>query len=183
MAAIPSINYPGALSVNVWNFSKLRGGDEKNIAPGIDIIRQMQKSGNLEFWSDPNQVLNGMSTGEYDIAMYWDGRAWGFIDDGNKEKFGYVSPTPGAVAAMTWIQVVKNAKPLAMEFARYSMSKEAQGCFASSIRYGVGNAQAKFNPAVAHQITKFDQLAFPPFVEINKAQGAWVETWNKQIGR
>ncbi|OZI37107.1 hypothetical protein CAL29_01355 [Bordetella genomosp. 10] len=182
-AAMPSINYPGSTSVNIWNFAKLEGGDEHNIQPGLDIIKKMQKSGNLEFWTDPNQVLNGLKSGEFDLAMYWDGRAWAFIDDGNKDNFGYISPAPGAVAAMTWTQVIKNARPLAMEFANFTMSAEAQGCFGSSIRYGVGNSKAKFDPAVEHEITKFDQLAFPPFVEINKLQNQWVEAWNKQIGR
>lgn len=183
VAAMPSINYPGALSVNIWNFSQLRGGGVDNIEPGIAVIKDMQKSGNLEFWSDPNQVLNGLKSGEFDIAMYWDGRAWAFIDDGNKEKFGYLNPKPGSVAAMTWIQMVKNANPLAWEFVNSTLSKEVQGCFGSSIRYGVGNASAEFKPEVKDQITKFDQLAFPPFAEINPLQSEWIETWNKEIGR
>ena len=182
-AAIPSINYPGTLSTTLWNLAKQRGGDENNVQPGLDVIKAMKDSGNLDFWSDPNQVLNGMKSGEFDIAMYWDGRAWAFIDDGNTDKFGYISPTPGAVAAMTWIQVVKNANPLAFKFAEIALSKEAQGCFGSKIRYGVGNANAKFDPAVASEITQFDQLTFPPFVEISKQQGKWIEDWNKQIGR
>jgi putative spermidine/putrescine transport system substrate-binding protein len=183
LAAMPSINYPGALSVNIWNFSRLRGGDVNNIEPGIAIIKEMQGSGNLDFWVDPNQVLNGLQSGEFDLAMYWDGRAWAFIDEGNTEKFGYVNPEPGSVAAMTWIQVVKNADPLAWEFVNSTLSKEVQGCFGSRIRYGVGNADAKFDQAVEHEITKFDQLSFPPFVEINKLQSSWIETWNKEIGR
>ncbi len=182
-ASIPSINYPGALSVNLWNFSNLRGGGVDNIEPGLAAIKEMQGSGNLEFWSDPNQVLNGLQSGEFDVAMYWDGRAWSFIDDGNKDKFGYLNPKPGSVAAMTWIQMVKNADPLAWDFVNSTLSKEAQGCFASSIRYGVGNASAVFKPEVKDQITKFDQLVFPPFAEMNSLQSQWVETWNKEIGR
>lgn len=183
LASIPSINYPGALSVNVWNFSQLRGGGVDNIEPGISIIKEMEESGNLKFWGDPNQVLNGLQSGEFDIAMYWDGRAWSFIDDGNEERFGYLNPEPGSVAAMTWIQVVENADPLAWDFANVALSKEAQGCFGSNIRYGVGNASAEFDPAVQDQITKFDELAFPPFAEIVPLQSEWIEIWNKEIGR
>lgn len=183
IASMPSINYPGATSVNIWNFAQLRGGDVENIEPGIAVIKEMESSGNLEFWSDPNQVLNGLMSGEFDVAMYWDGRAWAFIDDGNQEKFGYLSPLPGAVAAMTWIQVVKNADPLALEFVNSTLSKDVQGCFGSSIRYGVGNADAEFKPEVKDQITKFEQLVFPPFVEIAPLQSQWIETWNKEIGR
>lgn len=182
-ASIPSINYPGSTSVNIWNFSQLRGGSVDNIEPGISIIKEMQDSGNLEFWADPNQVLNGLKSGEIDMAMYWDGRAWAFIDDGNTEAFGYVNPKPGSVAAMTWIQVVKNADPLAFDFVNSTLSKDVQSCFGSKIRYGVGNSKAEFDPKVAHEITQFDQLALPPFVEITKVQSAWIEEWNKKIGR
>lgn len=183
IAAMPSINYPGSTSVNIWNFSQLNGGGVDDIEPGLKIIKEMQDSGNLEFWADPNQVLNGLSSGEYDLAMYWDGRAWAFIDDGNQEKFSYVNPKPGSVAAMTWIQVVKNSDPLAFQFANSALSKEAQSCFGSKIRYGVGNGTAEFDPAVAHQITRFNELSLPPFAEIAKVQPAWIEQWNKTIGR
>lgn len=182
-AAMPSINYPGATSTDVWNFAQLEGGSVDNIQPGLDIIKKMKASGNLVFWTDPNQVLNGMKSGEFDIAMYWDGRAWAFMDDpSNKGKFGYLSPEPGAVAAMTWVQVAKNANPISWQFVNYLLSDKVQGCFGSSVRYGVGNAHAQFNPAVKDEITDYSKLIFPPFAPINKLQGQWIEAWNKQIG-
>jgi len=182
-ASIPSINYPGALSVNIWNMSQLNGGGVDNIEPGLAVIKKMQDSGNLDFWADPNQVLNGLQSGDIDVAMYWDGRAWAFIDDGHTEEFGYLNPTPGSVPAVTWIQKVKNGSPLAWEFINMTLSAKVQGCFGSKMRYGVGNSKAEIDPAVAHEITPFDQLVFPPFKEITPKQSAWIETWNKTIGR
>lgn len=181
-ASIPSINYPGALSVNIWNFSQLYGGGLDNIKPGIDKIKEMQDSGNLDFWGDPNQILNGLKSGALDIAMYWDGRAWAFIDDGNS-KFKYVNPKPGSVAAMTWVDKVKNGNELGWDFVNATLDAKAQGCFGSKIRYGVSNTKAEFDPKVVNEITKFDELAFPPFKEMTAVQGQWIETWNKQIGR
>src|SRR5258708_2054842 len=96
-ASMPSVNYPsGGLTVSVWWFAKQFGGDVDNIQPGLDQVKKMRDSGNLQFWSDPNQVLNGLKSGDIDIALYWDGRAWAFIDDGNKD-FKYYTPSPGAV--------------------------------------------------------------------------------------
>lgn len=181
-AAIPSVNYPGALSTVLWHFADLYGGGVDNIEPGLEKMKEMQAGGTLSFWSDPNQVLNGLRSGELDIAMYWDGRAWSFIDDGN-DQFTYINPAPGSVAAMTWILKVKNGDELGWKFINTALSAKAQGCFASAIRYGVANKNAEFDPAVAPQITKFDELVFPPFVEINKLTGEWIETWNKEIGR
>lgn len=181
-AAIPSVNYPGALSTVLWHFADIYGGGIDDIQPGLDKMKEMQNGGQLSFWSDPNGVLNDLRTGEIDIAMYWDGRAWSFIDDGN-DNFVYFNPEPGSVAAMTWIQKVKNGSDAGWGFINAALDTEAQGCFASNIRYGVGNADAEFDSAVAHQITAFDELVFPPFKEINAKLSEWVEAWSREVGR
>ncbi|MDB5511854.1 MAG: hypothetical protein JWR08_1337 [Enterovirga sp.] len=180
-ATMPNINYPsGGLTISVWQFAEMNGGSIDNVQPGLDLVKKMRGSGNLSFWSDPNQVLNGLKSGDVDMALYWDGRAWSFIDDGNKE-FDYYNPKPGAVVAMTWIQKVKNGSDLAYDFINTALSKEAQSCFGSAIRYGVASSKATFGPAVEHQITKIKELVFPPFKEIPSRQAKWVEMWNKEI--
>jgi putative spermidine/putrescine transport system substrate-binding protein len=180
-ATMPNINYPSAgLTISVWRFADLYGGNIDNIQPGIDIVKKMRASGNMGLWSDPNQVLNSLKSGDIDIAMYWDGRAWAFIDDGNKE-FKYYNPEPGAVTGMTWIQKIKNANDLAYDYINFALSTEAQSCFGSAIRYGVANKSATFDPKVAHQITKYKELVFPPFKDIPSRQAKWVETWNKEV--
>ncbi|MBV9783083.1 MAG: extracellular solute-binding protein [Acidisphaera sp.] len=182
-AAMPSVNYPsGGLTISVWLFAKTYGGGVDNIQPGLAQIKRMKDSGNLTFWNDPNSVLNGLKSGDIDLALYWDGRAYSFIDDGNSE-FKYYSPDPGVVVAMTWIQKIKNGSPLGYEFANTALSAEAQSCFGSAIRYGIANKDAQFDPKVAPEITKTSLLIFPPYKEIGEKQAAWVEAWNKQIGR
>lgn len=182
-AMMPSVNYPsGGLTVSVWSFAKTFGGSVDDIKPGLDVIQKMQKSGNLSFWTDPNSVLNGLKSGDIDMALYWDGRAYAFIDDGNSE-FKYYSPEPGVVVAMTWIQKVKNSSPLGFAFANYALSTEAQSCFGSAIRYGIANKDAKFDPKIAHEITPISILVVPPYKDIVPKQGAWIEAWNKEIGR
>ena len=182
-ASMPNINYPSAgFTVSVWWFAKLFGGDVNNIQPGLAQVKRMLDSGNLSFWSDPNAVLNGMKSGDIDMALYWDGRAYSFIDAGNPE-FGYYSPEPGVIVAMTWIQKVKGGSDLAYSFADFALGKEAQSCFGSAIRYGIANKDAVFDPKIAHEITDAKLLVFPPFKEVAALQGQWLEAWNKQIGR
>lgn len=182
-ASMPNINYPSAgFTVSVWWFAKQFGGDVDKIEPGLAQIKKMQASGNIAFWSDPNAVLNGMKSGDIDLALYWDGRAYSFIDDGNKD-FGYYSPEPGVIVAMTWVQKVKGSTDLSYSFANYSLGKEAQSCFGSAIRYGIANKDAVFDPKIAHEITEASRLVFPPFKEIAALQGKWLETWNKEIAR
>ena len=182
-ATIPSISYPSALSSSLWNIAKTSGGDEKNAQPGLDRIKNMMKNGELDFWSDPNQVLNALASGEVDAAMYWDGRAWGFIVEGNHPDFKYVTPKPGGPAALTWIQKVKNSDDLGWKFVNIALGAEGQGCFASKTRYGIANLKAKFDPKAEPTITKYSDLTIPPYREINKSRDALIEAWNKQIGR
>jgi putative spermidine/putrescine transport system substrate-binding protein len=118
---MPAINYPSAgLTVSIWRFADMYGGNIDNIPAGIDVVKKMRASGNISFWSDPNQVLNSLKSGDIDMAMYWDGRAWSFIDDGNKE-FKYYNPEDGAVAAMTWIQKIKNGSDLALDYINFRL--------------------------------------------------------------
>lgn len=182
-ASMPSVNYPsGGFTVSIWSMAKTFGGDVNNIQPGLAKVKEMQQSGNLQFWTDPNSVLNGLKGGDIDMAMYWDGRAYSFIDDGNPE-FKYYSPEPGVVVALTWIQKVKNSSPLGFQFANFALSASAQSCFGSAIRYGMANKDATFDPKIAHEITPVTVLVVPPYKEIVPKQAAWIEAWNKQIGR
>lgn len=182
-AALPSINYVGSMSTVAWHFSELYGGTLDNIGPGIAMIKKMRDSKNLVFWSDPNQFLQQLKGGDFDIGAYWDGRAWTFIDDGNPT-FKFYSPTPGSIAAMTWIAKVKGGSALAWDYVRMALTKDAQSCFGSKIRYGVPHAEAVFDPKVAHQITNISALRFPPFKDITaERQARWLEIWNREIGR
>lgn len=182
-AAIPTVTYPSAgLTVSIWMFAQLYGGDVDHIEPGLQQVKRMRDSGNLSFWSDPNAVLNGLKSGDFDLALYWDGRAYSFIDDGNRE-FKYYSPKPGVVVAMTWIQKIRNGSPLGYKFADVALSKDAQSCFGSAIRYGIANRNAEIDPKVADEITPTADLVFPPYKQIGSLQGAWVERWDKEIGR
>ena len=182
-SSAPSINYTGGgSSFIVYQISTLYGGGLDNITPGLAQAKRMLDSGNLSLWTDPNQVLNDLKSGEIDIAAYWDGRAWAFIDDGNSG-FGYVTPAPGAMAGITWIQKAKGSSDLGFDFVNFALDARRQSCFGSKVRYGTGNVDAVYDKAVAHQITKIDEIIIPPFAELPPRQAKWLEQWNKEIRR
>lgn len=182
-AMMPGINYPSAgFTVSTWWFAKLYGGGVDNTQPGLAQVRRMRDSGNLQFWSDPNAVLSALKGGDADVAMYWDGRAYAFIDDGNTE-FKYYSPQPGVVVAVTWIQKLKGSSDAGYSFTDFALGKEAQSCFGTALRYGVVNKDAVIDPKVAPEITPANDLVFPPYKDVVPRQTQWLETWNKEIGR
>jgi putative spermidine/putrescine transport system substrate-binding protein len=183
-ASIPTINYPSAgFTFTSLFLAQQYGGNLDDIGPGYAQIKRMLATGNLTLWLDPNQILNGLKSGDIDIAAYWDGRAWSFIDDPGNQNFKYYTPEPGAIVAMTWIQKVKGGSDLALDFINSALAKEPQSCFGSHIRYGTANAGAVYDPKVANEITDISQLIFPPFKDIPSRQGKWLEQWNKEVGR
>jgi putative spermidine/putrescine transport system substrate-binding protein len=180
-AAMPSINYPGGGVSALWMYAHLYGGGAKNIEPGLVQIKRMVASGNLRFWTNPNQVLNDLKSGEIDIAMYWDGRAWAFIED--NPTFKYTTPQPGAITALNFMQKVKGGSDLAWQYMDVALSPGPQACFANKIRYGVSNKNVVYDPKIKSQVTDLSLLLDAPFKEFPKNQGKWVERWNKEIGR
>ena len=178
-AAVPSINYVGGV-YTLWMYSHLYGGSAANVAPGLAQIKRMMASGNLKLWVDPNQLLNDLKSGEVDIAMYWDGRAWAFID--SNPEFNYYTPQDSIMLA-AHIQKVKGGSDLAWQFIDVAMSAEPQACFGNKMRQGVTNKNVVYDAKVKPKITDLSLVVLPPAKELALHLPQWVEQWNKEIGR
>ncbi|KCB26134.1 extracellular solute-binding protein [Bordetella hinzii] len=180
-AAMPGISYPSTTITALWLFVHLYAKDDlDNIAPALQKIKAMHDSGHLIFWNDVNEFLSLMKTGQIDIGMYWDGRAWAFHDEGNPDVL-YYNPQPGAPISSSFIQKVKNGSPLAYQFINTVLSPQAQGCWGSAMRYAMSNTKTQYAEAVKDQITPTSQILIAPYEEIGKRAGTWVEQWNKTV--
>jgi putative spermidine/putrescine transport system substrate-binding protein len=180
-AAIPHISYVSTHLTTLWMLNNVYGGTVDNIQPGLDAIKAMKDSGNSVFWKDPNEFLNLIKSGEIDIGMYWDGRTWAFVDDGNPE-ISYYNPKPGSVLNPTLIQKAKGSSDLAWDFIDVVLSPGPQACFGNMIQYGMSNTKVKYSPKVGPRITEMSEIIWPPFEAVPSRLGDWVERWNKQIG-
>jgi len=181
-AAIPDINYVSTLGHTLWLFANVYGGGVKDFDPGFKTIRDMYKSKNLQFWSDPNAFLNLLKTGDIDIGMYWEGRTLAFKDQGNPD-IAFINPLPGAVVNTAVVQKVKNGSPLGWEFIDVMMSPEPQACFGNIMQYRVSNTKARMKPEIEAKLTKMETILLPPYEQIVPQNAALVERWNKEIKR
>lgn len=181
-AALPGIAYVGTAQGLIGLFAVVYGGNLQNVQPGLDQIKRMADSGNVTFYSEPNSPLVAMKSGDVDIAMYFDGRAWAEHDASNPD-IGYLNPAPGAVAFPTMVQKVKNGSPLAYQFMNIVASSEGQSCFANRIQYSASNKNVKYSDKVKPRVAKDEDSMWLPFQEIAKLTPRWIEMWNKQIGR
>jgi putative spermidine/putrescine transport system substrate-binding protein len=181
-AAIPGIAYVGTAQGFIGLFAMVYGGSLDNVQPGLDQVKRMKASGNVTFYSEPNSPLVALKSGDIDMAMYFDGRAWA-EHDANNPDIGYLNPAPGAVAFPTMVQKVKNGSPLGFQFMNMLSSTEGQSCFANILQYSASNKNVTYSDKVKPRIPQDKESMWLPFDVISKKTPEWVETWNKQIGR
>lgn len=179
--AIPGVNNGiSAMLTTVWYWSTLMGGDIDNVDAAFEKLVEMRESGNLVVWNSSSDVIPMMGSGEADIAVYWDGRAWAFVRDGNDE-FDFYGPEPGMVPALTWVQKVANGRELAYEFIDFLLQEEQQSCFAANILYGVSNENASVPEELERFMPNHDGLVIPPFEHAAANLASWVERWNREV--
>lgn len=181
-AAVPGIAYVATPAGFIGLYATVYGAKLDNIQPALDQIKRLRDSGNAVFYSDPNAPLTAIRSGEIDMAMYFDGRAWTEHDAGTKQ-IGFINPEPGTVGFPNMAQKVKNGSPLAWQFLNVLASSEAQACFGESIQYPASNRTVEYSSKLKARIAPEDRTIWPPFEDIAKHTPSWIEMWNKQIGR
>ena len=181
-AAIPSINLPGTPLTTIFLYNTVYGGRLDDIKPALDAIKRMKDSGNLVFYSDVNEFLGLLKGGDIDIGMYYDGRTWAFHDAGNPS-IAYYNPKPGAVINPTMLQKVKNGNPLGWKLIDIMLSADAQACWGNRMQYGMSNTHVVYDAKVAPRVPKLDDILEGPYDLIPKLTPAWIDQWNRTIGR
>jgi putative spermidine/putrescine transport system substrate-binding protein len=179
--SLPSINSPSG-GHTIWTWAYLHGGDVENVDPAFKLLKDVAPY-NVKYWVGMPEPLQLIDTGEVDIVVYPDGRAWAFID-GGKDWAGYVNPKPGGYLAQVQIGVVKNSPPVTWEYLNCALAPEPQLGFAKVLRgYGVSNSRVNLPDDLKQRVTPWDQALFPPLRTIAKKMPQWLERWNKEVGR
>ena len=181
MATLPSINYAISPTVLVWGFADIYGGGVDNIQPAIDVVNKMKKSGNLIAWSSVTDFLNQMQTGEADIGMYWDGRAWAFVDKGN-DWLGVVVPEEKAVMSCVAMNKVTNAPESVWQYLDIVYEPGPASCFSNHLQYGVTNKNVQYSDKLKKRITPWQDTRHAPPREVGRKTADWIERWNKEVG-
>jgi putative spermidine/putrescine transport system substrate-binding protein len=181
-AMIPGISYIATPAGVIAMLTLSHGGDLNNVQPTLDLIKKMRESGNLKFFTDINAPLAALRSGEADVAMYFDGRAWAEHDTNNKN-ISYLNPAPGAVPFPSMMMKVKGASPLALQFLNTVSSVEGQSCFANTMQYAVANTKVTYGDTLKSRIASDSETMWLNFDEVLKHTPQWIEMWNKQIGR
>lgn len=177
-AALPNAGYTGTPQILIWSLADVLGGSVDNVDPAFDAIKKMKS--NSVFWTGISDPLTLMESGEADIAIYVDGRAWAHYDSGAKW-IRYINPTEGGVMQPSIAQKVKNGSDAAWEYINSLLSPVPQAEVAKRLNYGVSNAKVPYDDTLKTRITPWEQTRWPPFEKLGNLQAGWLERWNREI--
>ncbi|MGH8434761.1 MAG: ABC transporter substrate-binding protein [Pseudomonas sp.] len=111
-----------------------KGGDEKNIQPGLDLFAEIAKQGRLSL---SNPTIQTLEKGEVEVGIVWDFNGLSYRDQIDPSRFEVLIPSDGSVISGYTTIINKYAKhPNAAKLAReYILSDAGQ------INLAKGNAR------------------------------------------
>jgi putative spermidine/putrescine transport system substrate-binding protein len=134
----------------------------------------------VKFWTGPVEVLDLIGSKQVDIAMYWDGRAFAFIDKGNPW-VGYYNPKPTALGVTVAVAKVKNGSDAAWAYIDCALTPEVQLNHAKTLRYAVTNPKVEYPPDLREKVSSPENLTYLPYQKYIDQFPAWIERWNKEM--
>jgi putative spermidine/putrescine transport system substrate-binding protein len=164
----------------------INGGTEKTIDKGFEMLAKLKV---LYFFTSSADLRTKFLSGDTWAAPWYNGRAWGVIDEGFPMKF--IHPKEKGFAHTTTIDVVKGTKfpKEAQMFLNTVLDPLAQLGQANEIPYGPTNRLLapvlKEYPELAKKfpssVADLKGLYVPDWNYVNGQYQEWVETWNKKI--
>lgn len=178
-ASLSNVAFQPGIGNVIWSLNDVYGGKVSDITPALEAIKRMKP--HSIFWSNVNDFLNHLASGEADIGIYNDGRTWSYYDTG-ATWIDFINPTEGAVIKPIMACKPKGAPSYAWEFIDSMVSPGPQGEFAALMNFGMTNSKTQYSDKVKARITPFDKARMAPVEEMGKYTSEWVERWNKEIG-
>jgi putative spermidine/putrescine transport system substrate-binding protein len=165
--------------------TRLAGGTEKDVRPGIEKIKSLRQSGNLtQFANSTAELDNALVQGQ--AWMTVNGSARAFILKGQGAPIDFVFPKEGAGYFTNYFDVVKNAPhPKAAQiFVDYLVSPEAQLLIAKGTVAAPVNKKVVVPDSLKGQIPSSEQINTMvriDRVEMNKQLDQWAAMWDREI--
>ncbi len=184
---IPDINSGGGLA-GFGAIAYAAGGDEKNVAPGVELIKSLKT---LKFWAQGDQVVLSFQSGDIVAAVAHTG--WCLRTFKQGQPVAAVHPTINAkttgVSKDGWLGVIKGTpnEAAATWFLNQYVDADYQLTF--SIVGGVVPVNTKAiermgeDPVFAKMMQlKPDQMAHQLHIDYTKVNiPDWVDQWNRMV--
>ena len=180
--AIADITGPGGVDF-VLKAAQLAGGNETNLAPGLEKIAKLKVQ---SFFSSSNDIRTKLLSGDVWVAPWNNGRSWALIDSGFPGKFIY--PKEGGFLHTTTADVVAGTKHPreAQLFINYSLDPLFQ---LAILYFPYGPVNKSLDqvlsdyPDLAKKVptSSLAQLSVPNWKAVFSNYGALVDQWNRIV--
>ena len=159
-------------NLQVVALAMARGGDEYNMEPGWEFLKELAKSGNIgRIHSTTSDVINALTTGEISVTFN-DLPTFGTAAKNVPIK--YLSKTHESMKMFPWVEswgVLKSSKnkQAALDYANFTISAENNRIFNEGIGAGATNVNVEGSEALAPITYTSEELAkFTHFVDYDQ---------------
>ena len=167
-------------------FTRLAGGTEKDIRPGIAQVKQLRTNGNLAmFAATPAELDNMLVQAQAWVTVNGSPRAFILKQNGAPIDFSY--PTEGAGFFTNYFCPIKGAPhpKAAQVFINFMLSPEAQAILSKSTVTAPINRKvpipAGMEAAVPHDAADIAKMIRIDRVQMNQDLDSWADMWNHEI--
>ncbi|MGI6038299.1 MAG: ABC transporter substrate-binding protein [Limnochordia bacterium] len=160
------------------------GGDEKNMEPAWDALREISPRVK-QFYSSFSAPQALLESEEVWMASWFDGRTHTLKADGNPIDFAL--PEEGGILIRGGIGVVAGSKngELAEKFIDYSLRLEAQRAMSENFYYGPTNSTVELPAELAETVVygseDLAELLVPDWPYILSQRSSWLDRWNRVL--
>jgi putative spermidine/putrescine transport system substrate-binding protein len=178
---MPSITFTMGPEISIWSilYAYDKTLDEVDFA--FEKLKEI-KPHILKFYAGAAEPADLLSSGQVDIALWFDGRTFG-LQHGGADWLGFIYPEPKAIAGPLQIMKVKNAPDVAFDWINVCIDPIAQSAHSTAAPgYRLTNPKTEYPDWVRERLPSVDTLILPPGKELAEVRTEWVERWNKEIG-
>jgi putative spermidine/putrescine transport system substrate-binding protein len=166
-----------------------RGGNEKNIDPGFEFLKELAKTGNIgRVASTEADFINSLTTGETAIS-FWNNGSWSAVSKNFPTTILNRVPDSKAFKGFLWTEgwvILKGPKAtLAKQMVNDFLTAPNDETYAAALAEGPANSKSKASEGAAKYFYKADELDKFAYLAdldyISLQLDGWVKRWETEI--
>ena len=166
-----------------------RGGDEKNMEPGWEFMKELAKSGNIgRVFKTETDMINSLSTGETSVAH---GAGSNFVNLAKDFPIRHLTKVPNApglkpgIVVEGWTILKGDNTERAMDFANWTITPGNNTWWADAIGAPPTNSKSTAPDTLAHLVYTDEELKefgyFPDWDYVSQQTDRWVKRFEQEI--
>lgn len=163
-----------------------RGGDEHNMEPGWEFLKELAKSGNIGRVVSTNaETINALTSGEgsvsYTISSDWGAVAKSFPVRHLTKQDGMRT----VISQEGWVILKGGNTKAAFDFANFTISPENNELFNAALGETPANQKSQVAPSLKHLHFTAEEFAkytyTPDYPYVSAQADTWVKRWEQEI--